>query len=65
MIEHVMQAVMNLCEHVYVLAQGKMIAEGTPTVVCNDQAVIEAYLGKGSAERIARQSAENTGGPNA
>ena len=30
MIEHVMQAVMNLCEHVHVLAQGRIIAEGTP-----------------------------------
>ncbi len=30
MVEHVMQAVMSLCEHIHVLAQGKMIADGKP-----------------------------------
>jgi branched-chain amino acid transport system ATP-binding protein len=54
MIEHVMQAVMNLCEQVHVLAQGQMIAEGTPDTVCNDAAVIEAYLGRGAAARMAK-----------
>ena len=52
MIEHVMQAVMNLCDHVHVLAQGRMIAEGPPRVVCADPMVIEAYLGHGAAARI-------------
>ncbi|KAL6566561.1 hypothetical protein OROMI_014965, partial [Orobanche minor] len=44
MIEHVMQAVMNLCERVYVLAQGRMIAEGPPAAVCADARVIERLL---------------------
>jgi branched-chain amino acid transport system ATP-binding protein len=52
MIEHVMQAVMNLCDHVHVLAQGRMIAEGEPRAVCADPVVIEAYLGHGAADRI-------------
>jgi branched-chain amino acid transport system ATP-binding protein len=56
MIEHVMQAVMNLADQVYVLANGRMIAAGNPAAVTNDPAVIEAYLGPGTAERL-RQAA--------
>jgi len=52
MIEHVMQAVMNLAAHVWVLAQGQLIAEGTPAEVTAHRAVIEAYLGPGTAERL-------------
>ena len=52
MIEHVMQAVMSLCERVSVLSGGRIIAEGPPREVCAEPSVIEAYLGHGAAARI-------------
>ena len=52
MIEHVMQAVMNLAEHVWVLAQGQLISQGTPGMVTTDEKVVEAYLGHGTAARL-------------
>jgi len=57
LIEHVMRAVMRLSERVYVLNQGRMIAEGSPQEVAARPEVVEAYLGHGAAQRIASVSA--------
>lgn len=55
MIEHVMQAVMHLAQQVWVLAQGQLIAQGTPQEVTQEERVIEAYLGHGTAARLRSQ----------
>jgi branched-chain amino acid transport system ATP-binding protein len=51
LIEHVMQAVMNLSDRIHVLAEGRIIASGRPEDVVGNEEVIEAYLGEGAARQ--------------
>jgi branched-chain amino acid transport system ATP-binding protein len=43
-----MQMVMGLCERIFVLDAGELIAKGLPSEISNNQRVIEAYLGRRS-----------------
>jgi branched-chain amino acid transport system ATP-binding protein len=45
-IEHQMEFVMALCMRVLVLAEGRVIAEGSPEEIRRNPVVIEAYLGR-------------------
>jgi branched-chain amino acid transport system ATP-binding protein len=45
LIEHNMDVVFNYSDEIFVMARGKIIAQGTPDEIENNKEVIEAYLG--------------------
>ena len=53
LVEHHMELVMEVCDDIWVLDAGRVIAHGTPDEIKRDPAVIAAYLGDDSGEAIA------------
>ena len=50
LIEHDMEIVFKVAQHIHVLSYGKIIASGAPGDIVSNRDVIEAYLGRGAAE---------------
>jgi ABC-type branched-subunit amino acid transport system ATPase component len=45
-VDHDLRLIMQLCERIHVLNEGRTVAEGEPREVATDPAVVEAYLGR-------------------
>ncbi len=52
LIEHVMRVIIGVCRRAIVLESGRVLAQGEPEVVLQDERVIQAYLGERYAKRI-------------
>jgi branched-chain amino acid transport system ATP-binding protein len=52
-VEHIMEVILTLAQRVLVFNQGHVIAHGTPDEIVRNEAVIEAYLGRGHRKRRA------------
>ena len=62
LVEHDMQFVMEICEHITVLNFGSRIADGPPAAIAGDEVVVEAYLGRSQSGRAARRDLRRAGG---
>ena len=60
-VEHIMEVIMTLTKRVLVFNQGHVIASGKPEDIVGDEAVIEAYLGRGHRKRRERRTVSDSG----